>query len=142
MAIESGDMDAMVFLACYYEKISDFDNALEYYLMMFKYDPVYDPKYGLGYSLEYVQKITKRAYQKITKFYSNSNFYHIFDERFFVYLSFGKYEIVSIFRSIKNMYGHVMNILISHFEYLPGADGFRKARYEFEKKGNNDEGFL
>lgn len=144
MAIESGNVVSMVNLACYYVRVSKFDDAIKYYLMAIDNGNVdamdalayyYQTKSNFTSAVEYylmaIKYGSKISYERLTKYYLDVC--DIFDEHFLVYLKFEQCELVNIFRSIKNMYDDIMNVLVSHFEYSPGTDKFREVEREFKK---------
>lgn len=144
-SIKNGDVEAMNNLACHYAKISNFDDAIKYYLLAidkgyvlamnnlaYHYELRLDFDNMLKYFLMAAKCRSEYAKKKITNYYLEKC--HIFDKHFFVYLECGRYELVNIFREIKTIHDRNINILASHFEYLPGAEGFGRAKYEFETK--------
>lgn len=100
LAFEYGSLNAIKELANYCEHRLDYNNMIKYYLVAFNYVP------------------------------KNDSIEKIFDEQFFVYLELGWFEVGNLFRKIKNMYDSKMKLLIHHFKYLPGAEGFMAARLE------------
>ena len=150
MSIEYGNTYSMNNLARYYEIISKIDDAIRYYLLAIENDSI-DAMINLAYCYEKILKFkdaikyysmaiergSKFAHIQVDKYYLNKNIYDIydiFDEHFFVYLKFERYELASLFRDIKNMYANTVKILILHFEYSPETDRFNEIKKDFEKR--------
>ena len=114
LAFEDGNVEAMNDLAHYCESRSDYDNMIKYCLVALECG-------------------SESSYFKITRYYLNNNIENFFDERFFVYLRLTQSTLGNLFRKIKIMYYNKIKLLIEHFKYLPGAEGFMIAKLEFER---------